>query len=135
MPLRIIPDVVQNQTIHSLLASNTAQDAAREMIDKDVSAVVVVDENDKVVGIVTERDMTRRVVAECLDANSVTLSEIMTAAPETLSPDELAHEALGRMLQRGFRHLPVVEDGRAVGMVSMRNLQQAIVTYSSKLGL
>ena len=135
MPLRIIPDVVNNQTIHSLKASNTARDAAREMLDKDVSAVVVVDENEKLVGIVTERDMTRRVVAEGHDASTVALSEIMTEGPETLSPDDLAQEALGRMLRRGFRHLPVVEDGRAVGMVSMRNLQQAIATYSSKLGL
>ena len=135
MPLKLIPDVVHNQTIHSLRESNTAQEAAREMIDNDVSAVVVVDENDKLVGIVTERDMTRRVVAECRDADTVMLKEIMTTQPEALSPDDLAHEALGRMLKRGFRHLPVVEDGHAVGMVSMRNLQKAIATYSSKLGL
>lgn len=135
MALKIIPDVVHNQTIHSLRESNTAQEAAREMIENDVSAVVVVDENDKLVGIVTERDMTRRVVAECRDANSVTLAEIMTVDPETLSPDDLAHEALGRMLQRGFRHLPVVEEGHAVGMVSMRNLQKSIANYSAKIGI
>ncbi|MDX1513151.1 MAG: CBS domain-containing protein [Gammaproteobacteria bacterium] len=135
MPLKIIPDVVQNQTIHSLQESSTAQEAAREMIDNNVSAVVVVDKNEKLAGIVTERDMTRRVVAECLDPASVVLKEIMTAKPETLAPDDLAHEALSRMLKRGFRHLPVVEDGHVVGMVSMRNLQQAIATYSSKLGL
>jgi len=134
MPLRIIPDVVQDQAIHSLRASSTAQEAAREMIENDVSAVVVVDEHDMLVGIVTERDMTRRVVAECRDADTVTLNEIMTPKPETLSPDDLAHEALGRMLQRDFRHLPVLEDGRVVGVVSMRNLQRAIATYSAKLG-
>lgn len=135
MPLRIIPDVVKDQTIHSLRESNSAQEAAQAMTDNDVSAVIVVDETDKLVGIVTERDMTRRVVAECRDAKSVKLKEIMTSKPDTLSPDDLAHEALSQMLSRGFRHLPVVEDGRAVGMVSMRNLQKAIATYSSKLGL
>lgn len=135
MSLRIIPDVVHNQTIHSLRDSNTAQEAAREMIDNDVSAVVVTDENGKLVGIVTERDMTRRVVAELRDAKTVTLKEIMTTDPETLAPDDLAHEALSRMLQRGFRHLPVVEDGHAVGMVSMRNLQKSIANYSAKIGI
>lgn len=135
MPLKIIPDVVSNQTIHSLRGSSTAQDAARAMMKNDVSAVVVVDEKDKLIGIVTERDMTRRVVAESRDAGAVTLSEIMSRDPKTLSPDDVAHEALGKMLKHGFRHLPVVEDGRVVGMVSMRNLQQSIVTYSSRLGL
>jgi CBS domain-containing protein len=59
----------------------------------------------------------------------------MSEAPETLSAGDLAHEALARMLQRGFRHLPMVEDGRVVGMVSMRILQRAIATCSSTLGL
>ncbi len=59
----------------------------------------------------------------------------MSEAPETSSPDDLAHEALARMLQRGFRHLPVVEDGRVVGMVSMRIFQRAVATYSSTPGL
>lgn len=135
MPLKIMPDVVSNQTIHSLRSLSTAQDAAREMMKNDVSAVVVVDEEDLLVGIVTERDMTRRVVAECLDADKVTLSEIMSRDLKTLSPTDLAHEALGQMLKHGFRHLPVVDEGRVIGMVSMRNLQQSIVTYSSRLGL
>jgi signal-transduction protein with cAMP-binding, CBS, and nucleotidyltransferase domain len=135
MRLTIIPDVVSDQTIHSLRGSDTVQDAAEQMIKHDVSAIVVVGDDDKLAGIVTERDMTRRVVARNLQAKETTLEAIMSEAPETLSPDDLAHEALARMLQCGFRHLPVVENGRAVGMVSMRILQRAIATYSSTLGL
>jgi signal-transduction protein with cAMP-binding, CBS, and nucleotidyltransferase domain len=135
MRLTIIPDVVSDQTIHSLRGSDTVQDAAEQMIKHDVSAIVVVGDDDKLAGIVTERDMTRRVVARNLQAKETKLEAIMSEAPETLSPDDLAHEALARMLQCGFRHLPVVENGRAVGMVSMRILQRAIATYSSTLGL
>ena len=128
MVLRIIPDVVNDQTIYSLHASSTVQEAAEEMVAHNISAIVVVGDDDEMVGIVTERDMTRRVVARNLDAKETKLEAIMSAEPEILSPDDLAHEALARMLQWEFRHLPVVEENRVVGMVSMRILQKAIAT-------
>ena len=126
--LRIIPDVINEQTIYSLHASSTVQEAAEEMVAHNISAIVVVGDDYEMVGIVTERDMTRRVVARNLDAKETKLEAIMSAEPETLSPDDLAHEALARMLQWEFRHLPVVEENRVVGMVSMRILQKAIAT-------
>ena len=76
--------------------------------------------------IITERDLTRRVVAKDLDPKKTPIIDIMTANPDTLSPDDSAGDALELMQSRHFRHLPVVEDGKCVGMVSIRDLYTAV---------
>ena len=133
MSIRIIPDVVSDQTIYSMRASDTAQEAAELMLKHEVSAILVIEGDNMLEGIVTERDMTRRVVALNRNASAIKLSEIMTHDPETLSADDTAFEALERMLLLTIRHLPVVEDGRVIGIVSMRNLRQSIAAYTSRL--
>lgn len=127
MQRRIIPDIVKDQRICALSEDSTIYTAAKLMVDSNVAAVVVTAEDGALSGIVTERDLTRRVLAERLDAEFVTLSEIMTKNPDTLSPDDKAFEALELMRTRGYRHLPVVDDGKVVGMVSIRDLY-AVVT-------
>ena len=133
--MTIIPNVVNEQTIHCLDETSTVQQAAEQMIEHNVSAIVVVDDDNELIGIVTERDMTRRVVAPSLAADRTQLKEDMTRDPETLSPQDIPHEALQRMVTGHFRHLPVVEEGRVIGMVSMRDLRQSVATYSSVLAL
>jgi CBS domain-containing protein len=73
------------------------------------------------VGIFTERDALYRVLAEGLDPTATTLRDVMTADPVTLSPDRTYGHALLVMYENGFRHIPVVEDGQAVGIISSRN--------------
>jgi CBS domain-containing protein len=94
--------------------------AAKLMAKKNVGAVMVVEE-DRLVGIFTERDVVFRVVAPGLDATTTRLGDVMTPAPETVDPDKPFGYAMLRMQERGFRHLPVIKDGKVVGIVSARN--------------
>lgn len=118
---RIVPDVISGQVLQKIGPRDTARAAARLMRDKKIAAVLVMD-LDRLVGIVTERDMTTRVVAAGLDADATPVREIMTADPDTLAPDDTAGDAIRMMKSRNYRHLPVVEGGRVVGMVSVRDL-------------
>ena len=126
MHRRIIPDVVNNQNVCSLPLEDTAANAARQMVKRNIAAVVVVNEIGRMLGIVTERDLTRRVMAENLDPAKTTLASIMTPDPEVLSPDKTAGDALELMRIRSFRHLPVIDGDRVVAMVSIRDLYAAV---------
>jgi CBS domain-containing protein len=94
--------------------------AARLMKEGKVGAVLVVEEG-RLVGIFTERDAVFRVMARGLDPESTALGEVMTRDPTTVAPDETFGYALLLMHENGFRHAPVVEDGRPVGVVSARH--------------
>lgn len=124
--LKIIPDIVSDQTICAMPETGIAADAARRMIDFDVGAIVVVDDKEKLTGIVTERDIARRVVAARLDPEKTTVGQIMSRNPDTLAPGDSPLNALELMWIRNYRHLPVVEDNRVVGMVSIRDLYEVI---------
>ena len=126
---KIIPDVVSEQTIRALTAEDTARDAAKMMVEVNISAVLVVVDGDCLVGIVTERDLSRRVVATDRRASETKLGEIMTADPVTVSPDDSAVEAMAEMDRLKIRHLPVVDEGRVVGVVSIRDLRSSISTH------
>jgi CBS domain-containing protein len=125
MQRKIMPDIVKRQTISALKPENTAYEAATMMTTANIGAIVVLDAKGRLTGIVTERDMTRRIVAKGLDPKETPLSEIMTKNPDTLSPEDSAFDALELMQARNYRHLPVVEDGKCVGMVSVRDLYAA----------
>jgi len=125
----IIPDVVTSRHVCRQPPTSTAFDAAREMVDCDVAGIVVLDDRGRLLGIVTERDLTRKVMGEGLNPKKTTLAQVMTANPETLAPDDLAITALKMMRQSNYRHLPVVDgNGRVISMVSIRDLYAAVTT-------
>ena len=95
-------------------------DAARLLKASEVGAVLVV-ENDRLVGIFTERDAVYRVLAAGRDPAATRLAEVMTRDPITVAPDDEFGYALYLMHEHGFRHAPVVENGRPIGVVSARN--------------
>lgn len=132
MRLRIIPDIVNDQKLCVLSKQNTAREAAKQMTENNIAAIVVTDDGGTLLGIVTERDLTRRIIAGNLDADKVTVGEIMTGNPDTLAPRDSALDALELMGTRKYRHLPVVDDGRVVGMVSIRDLYAAVKTALEK---
>ena len=94
--------------------------AARLMSEHKVGAVLVVAEDGTLAGIFTERDALFRVVAPGLDPEKTLLREVMTARPLTVAADETLGYALLLMHEHGFRHVPVVENGRPIGVVSAR---------------
>jgi len=107
----------------TLDASATAEAAASVMRDEDIGAVVVI-ENDRVRGLVTDRDLVVRVMAEGKNPSRVKQADICSAEVVTVSPDDPIDKAVELMRQRALRRLPVVEDGRPVGIVSMGALAQ-----------
>ena len=99
----------------------TIVDAARLMRDRDIGPLVVVDSG-QVRGIVTDRDLVVRGLADGRDPNSVRIAEVCTGDVEAVSPDEPIADAVRRMEQRDVRRLPVVDGGRPVGIVAMGDL-------------
>lgn len=98
----------------------TVAAAAKLMAKNKVSAVMVVEEG-RLVGIVTERDVVHRVIAKERDAATTRLADVMTRELITVAPDESFGYAMLLMYEHGFRHAPVVENGQPVGIVSARN--------------
>lgn len=121
MPHRTLRQVVEGQTVVSALADTTVRAAAISMASNNVGAILVVDAAGKLAGLFTERDVLNRVVARGLDPDSTTLAAVMTTGLQTASPDKPLAHALHMMFEGGFRHVPVVDDGKPVGMVSARN--------------
>jgi len=95
-------------------------EAAKLMANRNVGAIMVV-EAARLVGICTERDIVFRVVALGHDVRTTRIADVMTPAPVTVDPDKPFGYALLRMHEGGFRHLPVIKDGKIVGIVSARN--------------
>lgn len=120
MAHRSIRMIIEQREAVNAPENMTVSEAACLMREKQVGAVMVVEEG-KLVGVFTERDALFRVVAECRDAKTTRLTEVMTPNPRTIHPDRPFPDALHLMHEGGFRHVPVVEDGRPVGMVSARD--------------
>ena len=117
---KIIPNVIHDQKIIHLGAEATARQAALLMREQNVGAVLIMDD-DELTGILTVNDMTYRVVGEGRDPNQTVLREIMTAEPDSVSSDTTAIDALRLMQDGGYRHLPIVDEGEVLGIVSRRD--------------
>jgi CBS domain-containing protein len=118
--MRTIREVIHNQRVLTLPPDASVRAAARAMAEHRVGSVMVV-ERDALVGIVTERDCLERVLAAGVDPDTTEVGAVMTRNVMTITPDQLLVNALHRMHDHGFRHMPVVEGGRPVGMVSVRD--------------
>ena len=113
----------------------TVEAAIRMMLDRHVGAVAVIDENQRVAGIFTERDVLRRLSLGERDPRKISVCEVMTTPVEMATRPTTAGEALATMVERHYRHLPIVDDdGRLLGMLSIRNVLEAkIDTLTSQL--
>jgi len=116
MPLRI-RQIMHRDNIATLPPSASVYAAAAVMKRQQQCAVLVMTE-DRLEGILTEQDMVRRVIAGRCNPNTVTLADVMTTDPDTISPGDIALTGLQMMEDGCYRHLPVVENGRLVGLVS-----------------
>lgn len=121
MPNRTLRQVVEGQAVITASADTSVRDAAITMARHKVGAIMVVDHNGRLTGLFTERDVLNRIVAKRLDPDTTPLSEVMTSQLQTATPDKPLAHALHMMFEGGFRHVPVVDGGRPVGMVSARN--------------
>ncbi len=115
-----IRSVMERKKLLTAPPETTVSDAAKLMAKKNVGAVMVV-KNELLVGIFTERDAVFRVIAQGRDTRTTLLAEVMTTAPQTVDQDKSFGYALLMMHENGFRHVPVVEKGKPIGIVSSRN--------------
>ena len=114
---------VMSTELVSVAPSTTVAGAATVMGARQVGAALVV-EDEALIGIFTERDILRALASD-FDAAHHHVGDWMTKEPVTVDPNSSAAEALDRMLAEGFRHLPVIENGALVGVVSLRDLSRA----------
>jgi citrate synthase len=119
---RTVGDIMSHPVVTARPAETLADTASR-MRDRHVGSVVVTDADERAIGILTERDMIR-IAAAGADASTAKVSEWMTADPYTVGPDVEARAAFATLAEHGYRHIPVVEDSRLVGIVSMRDLMR-----------
>lgn len=120
MSHRTIRTIIAEQEPVTAPATMTVSEAARLMREHRVGAIMVVQEG-ALAGIFTERDALIRVLADGRDVQATRLADVMTRNPKTIHPDRSFAEALQMMYGGSFRHVPVVEEGRPVGMVSARD--------------
>ena len=119
MKLKDRPEYRSKPVPFSLRADDVVQTAVKTMSEKNIGSVVIVDDEMQVKGIVTERDLMRRLLNKALDPNTTPLSVIMTSEVRTGRADEEVIDWLRQMSNERFRHLPVVdEQGRLVNIMS-----------------
>jgi len=116
--MRKMSDFVRNQDPLTLPPDATVEEACRHMRDRRVGAVLVIEDDGRVVGIFTGRDAVYRVLAEGKSAGDTKLTEVMTHDPDAMPPGKMAIEVLRLMEDGRYRHMPIVENGKVVGMVS-----------------
>jgi CBS domain-containing protein len=116
-----ICDLIKTQDTYQAELGYTVLETVRVMVERNIGAVPVV-HNGKLVGIFSERDLMRRVVAEGRDPRSTCMAEVMTDDPLTVNTHEDLQECMAMMRRHGFRHLPVCHDGQLVGIVSLRDI-------------
>ena len=136
MTQRHIGDLVRNQKPAKLPPSASVKEACKLMREQRSGAVLVVDGDNHLVGIFTGRDAVCRVMAESMDPTKTKLADVMTPNPDTMAKGMTAVDALRLMQDGGFRHLPVIGDGRVIGVVSrgdFRGLEQAQIDEETGL--
>ncbi len=116
-----VGNVMERKKLLTAPPDTTVGEAAKLMARKKVGAVLVIGENQELIGIFTERDAVFRVIAKGRDARTTRLADVMTPAPLTVHPRKSLGYALLMMYEHGFRHAPVVEDGKLLGIVSARS--------------
>jgi CBS domain-containing protein len=125
----LIKDVIRDREPYSIKATATVMEAAEFMARRRIGAVCVLDEDGKLIGVFSERDLLNRVVVLRRDPASLRLAEVTSELRAVIRCDETPHQALDRMDEIGSRHLPVVDgDNRWVGMLSMRDLLRVEVS-------
>jgi len=113
--------------IVSVVPDSTVLEAIILMADKAIGSLMVMDD-DELLGIVTERDYARKVIIKGRSSNTTLVSEIMTTDVFTTSSAKSVNDCMSLMTEKRIRHLPVLEDNRVIGMISIGDLVQAIIS-------
>lgn len=121
----IVPHAIHGQELVTFAPGTMVREVVQVMAKRRFGAVPVV-ENDRLVGIFTERDVLVRVMAAGKDPDTTPLDEVMTRNPDTVKSSDAVIHALELMNEHNYRHLPVVDGERLVGVVSIRDLYRSV---------
>ncbi|GLH81020.1 histidine kinase [Bradyrhizobium sp. SSBR45G] len=116
----------KSSALFQVRSSDMVVEALRQMRDNRVRSVLVIDD-DVLVGIVTQGDCAIKVLLPGLDAKQTQVDQVMTANPVTVKPDHPLDACMAMMAQRGFRHLPVLDAGKVVGVISIGDVVKNII--------
>jgi CBS domain-containing protein len=116
-----ICDLIKSQDTYEAELGHTVLQTVEAMVERNIGAVPVL-HNGQLVGIFSERDLMRRVVAKGLDPRSICMAEVMTDDPLSINMNDDLASCLALMRRHNFRHLPVCHEGQLVGMVSLRDI-------------
>ena len=116
-----------DQDVYKIAPGDSVYDALRLMADRNIGALLVVDEG-KIVGILTERDYARKVILMDRSSKQTAVGEIMTSSVMYVRPDQTNEECMALMTDNRLRHLPVIDNGRLLGVVSIGDLVKDIIS-------
>ena len=116
-----------SKVVHAITPNDTVYDAVRKMAEQNIGALLVM-EGDEIVGIVTERDYARKVVLAGRSSRETPVSVIMTTQVLCVGPLQTTEECMAIMTENRLRHLPVVDDGKLIGLVSIGDLVKDIIS-------
>ena len=118
--------------VHAVAPTSSVFSAIQLMANANIG-IVLVEENGKLVGVLSERDYARKVILEGRSSKDMLVREIMTAGVVTVTPDHTVPQCMATMNAGGFRHLPVVAGGKTLGVLSVRDLLKEIVAHHERL--
>lgn len=132
--MKTVNDILQSKghEIWSVKPSDTVFDAVKQMAEKEAGSLLVMDDG-KLVGIVTERDYARKIILEGKSSRDSTVSEVMTKKVLCATPERTVDECMALMTDKRTRHLPVVDHKRVVGVVSIGDLVKAMISEQQML--
>jgi CBS domain-containing protein len=116
-----------DQTVHTIAPSASVFDAVKLMADKNIGALLVI-EDLKIVGIITERDYARKIVLMGRSSKETPVRDIMTSPVMSVRPDQTNEECMALMTNSRVRHLPVMDGGKLIGLVSIGDLVKDIIS-------
>lgn len=134
--MKSVSEILNKKVLHTSIVSVTPETSVLEavtiMADSDISALMVMS-GETVEGIITERDFVRRVARLERSAYATTVGEVMTSDLITVGPQDRTRYCMQLMIERNLRHLPVLEDGKLVGLLSIRDLVKDVVAEQEGL--
>ena len=127
--MKLVKHLLDNKGRHiiSIAPGASVLDAIKLMADKSIGSLVVLDDG-KLVGILSERDYARKVIIKGRSSQTTRVSDIMTPDVVTTTSSQTVNECMNQMTERKIRHLPVVEDNKVIGMISIGDLVEAIIS-------
>ncbi len=126
--MKTVKHILSNKpsVVYSATREVSVLEALKIMMEKNISALLII-ENGLLQGIFTERDYARKIILQGKSSKDTPLHEVMTQNPHTITPDEAIDYCMKLMTTRHFRHLPVVENGLVIGMLSIGDLVKYII--------